>query len=263
MLSWFFLLDDLVVGLGIIATVVSIAILLAWPFVWSRWRKPLRACFIQDHDLTMLLSLLFSLTIGFLSAEIETRNESAASTVGMEANAFQTLAYMLSTSPRAAEALRPPATRYLNAVLKHEFSGDRQLIETSSGSARMSELFADVMAYSQAHDANDVASRTIVELVIRASEARGRRLALMQSGVNELKWYLVGFLLLALQLSLVLVTADSPRKMLIVLFLVSLAGGSTVAAAALQEDPFTPPRMVSSAPLELALKGLSSPPASN
>ena len=253
----------MVVGLGIVAAVVGFAMLLSWLFVWSPWRKSLRACFIEDRDLTMLLSLLFSLTIGFLSAEIESRNDAAASTVGVEANALQTLAYILSASPPAAEALRLPATKYLNAVLQHEFSGDRQLIATSTGSRLMNELFASAIKYSNAHAATDVASRTVVELAIRASEARSRRLALMQSGVNELKWFLVAFLLLALQVSVVLVTADNQRKMLTVLFLVSLAGGFTVAAAAVQEDPFTPPRMVSSAPMELALKAFTSPPQSN
>lgn len=261
MFEWLFLFDDFAVGLGIVLAFMGVAGLLAWLALRSPWSGGVRARFSATADLTMLLSLLFSLMIGFLGAEIEGRNDRATAAVNAEANALQSLASILVASPRAAEVLRKPALEYVQEVLRTEFSGQRRLMATSTGSARMSGLFGQAIAFSVSHGTADATPPLILELVVKASEARAQRLALMQSGVNELKWWLVCFLLLALQVSIVLVNVEQPQKMLTVLALVSLAGSVTVGAAALQEDPFTPPRMVSVGPLELVLKSLAPAPA--
>jgi hypothetical protein len=252
--------DDFLVATGIVLFFLGFAVSLGWLVLRSPWRDGLKKLCHGTSDLIMLLSLLFSLMIGFLASEIENRNDKAASAVGAEGNALQSLASILRASAPAASRLRQPAADYLGEVLKTEFSGVRQAIAASTASVKLADLFDEAIAFSAAHGEAGATPSLILEQVVKASEARAQRLALMQSGVNELKWWLVCFLLLALQVSIVLVNFEQPRKMLIVLALVSLAGSVTVAAAALQEDPFTPPRMVSVSPLELVLTSLAPVP---
>lgn len=54
-------------------------------------------------SLLSLLSLLFSLMIGVLASEIESRNEKDASAVGAEGNALRCLASILRASAPAAD----------------------------------------------------------------------------------------------------------------------------------------------------------------
>lgn len=261
-ISWIFQLDDYFIALGIVLLFLSMSLLYGWLITRSRWRDRLKALCWANSDLIMLLSLLFSLMIGFLASEIETRNEKATSAVSAEANAFQSLASILAASPPADGLLRQPTAEYLNEVLKAEFSGERRQIASSNAQAKLSHLFGKAIAFSATHGGVDATPPLILELIIKASEARALRFSLMRAGVNELKWWLVFFLLLALQLSIVMVYSNEPQKMLAVLLFVSIAGGATVSAAALQEDPFTPPRMVSAQPLEMALASLPSGPQS-
>ncbi len=254
--------DDFLVATGIVLFFLGFAVSLGWLVLRSPWRDGLKKLCHGTSDLIMLLSLLFSLMIGFLASEIENRNDKAASAVGAEGNALQSLASILRASAPAASRLRQPAADHLGEVLKTEFSGGRQAIATSTASVKLADLFDEAIAFSAAHGETGATPSLILEQVVKASEARAQRLALMRSDVNELKWVPVCFLLLALHASIVMVYSNEPRKMMVVLLFVSVAGGVTVGAAALQEDPFTPPRMVSVQPLEMALFSLPQVPRS-
>lgn len=260
MIKRLFEFGDCVVAFGIVLFFLGSALSLSWLVLRSPWRVRLKGLCHGSSDLIMLLSLLFSLMIGFLASEIENRNEKAASTVGAEANALQSLASILRASPSAASVLRQPTADYLGEILKTEFSGERRTMATSNASAKLNSLFDKAITFSAARGAADATSPLILEQVIKASEARAQRLALMRSDINELKWLLVCFLLLALLTSIVMVYSGEPRTMLVGVLFVAVAGGFTVGAAALQEDPFTPPRMVSAQPLEMVLASMTPAP---
>jgi hypothetical protein len=99
----------------------------------------------------------------------------------------------------------------------------------------------------------------ILEQALTASQARAARVALMGAEPNELRWYALLFLLVLIQAGIVLVDGVEPRRMISHMCLISLAGAVSIAVAAVSEDPFTPPRMVSVAPLKGALAALDAP----
>lgn len=254
MIEWLFHFSDFIAGSIITVAFLTAALCLIALVRWFPRPEKLASLHCSSPDLTMLLSIMFGLMIGFLASEVESRNEKAANAVNAEANALQNIAPMLIAHTSDAEAVRRAATIYINSALSTELSGRQSGTASAAASSSMVALFQAAIALAAANASTDAVSSRVLDLVIKASEARASRLAIAESAVNELKWWLVCFLLFALQVSIVLVHVNRPRTMTIVLLVVSFAGSVTVAAVAMQEDPFSPPRMVSVAPLEMALK---------
>lgn len=254
MIEWLFHFNDLIVGSIITVLFLTMALCLITLVRWFPRPEKLTALHCSSPDLTMLLSIVFGLMIGFLASEVEGRNEKATNAVNAEANALQNIASMLIARTPEVENVRRATTTYIRSVLLTELSGRQSGTASLAASKSMVVLFQSAIALAAANASADAVSSRVLDLVVKASEARASRLAIAEASVNELKWWLVCFLLFALQVSIVLVHVTTPRTMAIVLLVVSFAGSVTVAAVAMQEDPFSPPRMVSVVPLKMALK---------
>ena len=160
----------------------------------------------------------------------------------------------------APPGVRAAARAYLESTIKQELSGSRAAVEFTTASQKMEELSAAAAALTEVNMVSGTIRNAILELALSASDARARRIALMSAEPNELKWALIFYLLFSIQITLVLIHGEDTRRMIVHLLLISLAGSLSIAVAALSEDPFSHPRMVSIAPLEAALDALSKIP---
>ncbi len=257
MIQYLFEFDDWIVGATIVCLYLISALLLSAIALWSPFRTRMNIIGCATQDLLFFLGVLFSLSIGFLAVEIEDRIQKAASALSVEGNSLRGIASILKVEGPEATNVRAAARGYLENSIKRELSGSRTTIEFSTASQKMEELGAAAAALTEANAVSGPVRNMILELALRASDARARRIGLMSAEPNELKWALLLYLLFSIQVALVLIHGADTRRMVVHLLLISLAGSLSIAAAALTEDPFTQPRMVSIAPLEAALEALS------
>lgn len=257
MIHYLFQFDDWIVGAAIVSLFLVTALFLAGVGLWPPIRTRMKIIGCATQDLLFFLGILFSLSIGFLAVEIEDRLEKAASALSVEGNSLRGIASILRGEGPEAAKVRAAARSYLEASIKQELAGTRTAIEYSTASQKMEELGAAAAALAESGRVSDPIRTAILELALQASDARARRVGLMHAEPNELKWALLLFLLFSIQISVVLIHGAEPRRMVVHLVLISLAGSLSIASAALTEDPFTQPRMVSITPLEAALEALS------
>ncbi len=257
MIQYLFDFDDWMVGGVIVCLYLISALLLSVVALWSPLRTRVKIIGCATQDLLFFLGVLFSLSIGFLAVEIEDRIEKAASALSVEGNSLRGIASILKAEGPEAAKVRAAARGYLEESIKRELSGSRAAIEYSTASQKMEELGAAAAALTEVSAVSGPVRNMILELALRASDARARRIGLMRAEPNELKWALLLYLLFSIQMAVVLIHGTDARRMVVHLVLISLAGSLSIAAGALTEDPFTQPRMVSIAPLEAALDALS------
>lgn len=257
MIHYLFEFDDWVVGAAIVCLYLVTAFFLGAMALWPPIRKRIKIIGCATQDLLFFLGILFSLSIGFLAVEIENRLEKAASALSVEGNSLRGIASILKVEGPESAKVRAAARSYLEASIRLELSGSREKIEYSTASQKMEELGAAAAALAEAGGVGEPVRNKILDLALQASDARARRVGLMHAEPNELKWVLLLYLLLSIQLSVVLIHGADTRRMIVHLVLISIAGSVSIAAAALTEDPFTQPRMVSIEPLEAALDALS------
>jgi hypothetical protein len=257
MIHYLFEFDDWIVGAAIVCLYLITALFLAGIALWPPIRTRMKIIGCATQDLLFFLGVLFSLSIGFLAVEIEDRIEKAASALSVEGNSLRGIASILRVEGPEAAKVRAAARCYLEASIKLEISGSRMAIEYSTASQKMEELGAAAAALAESGRVSEPVRNMILQLALQASDARARRVGLMHAEPNGLKWALLLYLLFSIQLSVVLIHGADPRRMIVHLVLISLAGSLSIAAAALTEDPFTQPRMVSITPLEAALEALS------
>jgi|GEM_PF-2171815 len=256
MIQYLFEFDDWIVGSTIVCLYLVSALLLSAIVLWPRFRTRIKILGCATPDLLFFLGVLFSLNIGFLAVEIEDRIQKAANALSVEGNSLRGIASILKVEGPAGNAVRTAARNYLESTIKRELSGSRAAIEFATASQKMEELGAAAAALTEVSAVSGTVRNMALELALSASDARARRLALMSAEPNELKWALLFYLLLSIQVAVVLIHGEDTRRMIVHLMLISLAGSLSLAAAALSEDPFTQPRMVSIAPLEAALAAL-------
>lgn len=257
MIQYLFDFDDWIVGGVIVCLYLISALLLSVVALWSPLRTRVKIIGCATQDLLFFLGVLFSLSIGFLAVEIEDRIEKAASALSVEGNSLRGIASILKAEGPEAAKVRAAARGYLEESIKRELSGSRAAIEYSTASQKMEELGAAAAALTEVSAVSGPVRNMILELALRASDARARRIGLMRAEPNELKWALLLYLLFSIQIAVVLIHGADARRMVVHLVLISVAGSLSIAAGALTEDPFTQPRMVSIAPLEAALEALS------
>ena len=256
MIQYLFEFDDWIVGSTIVCLYLVSALLMSAIVLWRPLRSRMKIVCCATPDLLFFMGVLFSLNIGFLAVEIEDRIQKAANALSVEGNSLRGIASILKAVGPEGASVRAAARAYLESTIKQELSGSRAAVEFTTASQKMEELSTAAAALTEVNMVSGTIRNAILELALSASDARARRIALMSAEPNELKWALIFYLLFSIQIALVLIHGEDTRRMIVHLLLISLAGSLSIAVAALSEDPFSHPRMVSIAPMEAAFDAL-------
>lgn len=236
--------------------------LFAFLLYWITYRTRLRPAI---HSLTGIvppfigtIGILFGLLTGFLANDIADRNRQAGRAVLVEANALHD-AYTLSLASYSdMSTIRTSLRDYARSALREEWPHITDIGRNTKTEAAFEELLREVADPNIPRIAGQAVHSALMNAISRAGIARSERLALGGDLTNSIKWltvFLLGFLT---QIAVGLVHLEKPRAHLAALALLTVAVVVVLGLIALQEQPFSGPVQVSSAPMEEFLDIVSS-----
>jgi hypothetical protein len=225
---------------------------------WLTFRSPVRAHVQSLSGIVApffnAVAVLFALLTGFLAGDVMDRTRLAERAVHVESGALDNLNALALASATDTAAIREALRDYVDAVVNDEWARmaeGRNSVKTESALTALLRAIADpkvAPAASQAvHDG-------MVNLALKAAEARSDRIALNSRFSDAPRWATVLLLCLVTQLAIGMVHMERPRAHVAALTIFSLAAIVTLGLIAIQEYPFDGPMKVPPTPLEMVLK---------
>ena len=227
-----------------------------WFIVGRRTREFVHRHCIAPPVVLVPITVMFSLLAGFLAAEIGQRDATAKRSVADEGRALMTIEALTQTSSSRFADVRDAARRYAVIAAEEEFArfGDRG--ESPGATAALADL--ERMAAGHAFDAGNaglVADR-MMQAVLLLQQSRAERV-LVRQGNSGFQWVTVLSLSVLCIVSIALSHADKPQAAIAAWWLFIPAMFVVLGVLALRENPFSPPISVSPAPLNAAVRCLS------
>ena len=204
----------------------------------------------------MPITVMFSLLVGFLGAEIGQRNQRAERCVAEEARALETIHFLMGNND--VDGVRQAAHHYATIAVDDEYPEFFRRGELGAATAAVDTLSRAAGEYARSAGSSAVAAGGIMESVLLLKRARGERMIVLREN-SGYAWITV------LALSLLAICAigcshledASMRLTAWGLFLPAVV--IVLGMLALRENPYSPPLSVSATPLETA-RGHLAPP---
>lgn len=204
------------------------------------------------------VGILFGLLTGFLANDIADRNRQAARAVLSEANALHD-AYTLSIASYSDRStIRAAMREYARSALRDEWPHISDVGRNAKTEAAFEELLREVADPNIPRVAGQAVHAALMSAISRAGIARSERLSLGGDLTSGIKWLTVLLLGVLTQIAIGLVHLEKPRAHAAAMTLFSISVVVVLGLIALQEQPFSGPVQVSSAPLEEFLEIVSS-----
>lgn len=217
--------------------------------------------FLQRHCratpiLMMPITVMFSLLVGFLGAEIVQRNQRAERCVAEEARALETIHFLMNGNESGG--VREAAYRYATIAVDEEYPEFFRRGELAAATAAVDFLSRAAAAYANSPASSAVAAGGIIESVLSLKRARGERMLVLRENSGYAWLIVLGLSILAvIAIGFGHVGDPSARLTTWALFIPAVV--LVLGMLAIRENPYSPPISVSAAPLELARTHLSAP----
>lgn len=195
---------------------------------------------------------LFGLLMTFLSQDVWDANRRAFSAVAIEREQLATLS-TLSVNDGVASSELPRAIRaYVEAVVGLEWKAMENGEESPEAEAALDRL---TRAASDARIA-PAFQRILIDTVMKLRSAREQRLSIAGAYPDDRKWAAVILIAFVTQISLAVVHMEKARPQLLAQTIFGAAAVVAISLVAAVEEPYSPPKAVSSEPLERLLEKL-------
>lgn len=245
--------------LGILVAICVGLAILVYALVVGRHTRDFMARHCRATSVVMMpLTLMFGLLVGFLGAEIHQRNQRACRCVADEGRALETIHFLTRTPQPQLMSVRDAARGYAALVVEEEFPRFGQHGESPAAVAAVDALERVAADYAMSPGSSAVAAGGIMEAVLLLKKSRDERV-LVRGETSEFEWFTVLVLSLLGIVAIGLSHTSEPRVMIVVWGLFIPAVVVVLGMLALRENPYRPPLSVSAAPLESALRHLSTP----
>lgn len=234
-----------------------IAFLIYWITYRTRLRPPIHTLTGIVPPFIGTIGILFGLLTGFLANDIADRNRQAARAVLVEANALHD-AYTLSIASYSdMSTIRAALRDYARSALRDEWPHISDIGRNAKTETAFENLLREVADPNIPRVAGQAVHGALMSAISRAGIARSERLALGGDLTNGIKWLTVFLLGVLTQIAIGLVHLEKPRAHVAALTLFSIAVVVVLGLIALQEQPFSGPVQVSSAPMEEFLESVA------
>ena len=200
------------------------------------------------------VGILFSLSVGFMGADIWQRGERAQQAVLQEASQLQLLSNLAHNLEPATQPLAQGVCTYTRAVVQEEWPLMLGHGRTApSAEAALDSILQAMVTPEFIRQMDGTLRREMLSAFQQIRQSRVNRLQLSGSHSHSGKWILVIFLGFMTQIAIGLVQLDTPRGQAITLAVFSIAMTVTLILLAGMDQPFTEPFAVPNTPLaELA-----------
>jgi hypothetical protein len=227
-----------------------------WFVVGQRTREFVHRNCMAPPVVVVPITVMFSLLAGFLAAEIGQRDASAKRCVADEGRALMTIEALTQTSPSRFGDVRDAARKYAVIAAEEEFPRFGEHGESPGAKAALADL--ERMAAGHAFDAGNagVVADRMMQAVLLLQQSRAERV-LIRQGNSGFQWITVLSLSLLCIVAIALSHADKPQAAIAAWWLFIPAMFVVQGVLAVRENPFSPPISVSPAPLEGAVRCLS------
>jgi hypothetical protein len=195
---------------------------------------------------------LFGLLMTFLSQDVWDANRRAYSAVAMEREQLVTLLALTENHGAGPSDLSQPIRNYVETVVGLEWKSMEDGEESPEAEAALDTL---TRAASGAKIERPY-QRVLVDTVMKLRSAREQRLAIAGAYPDDRKWAAVILIAFITQVSLAAVHLDRARPQLLAQAIFAAAAVVAIALVAAVEEPYSPPKAVSSEPLEQLLNKL-------
>ena len=182
------------------------------------------------------------------------QEETRGQKVETESSALANLNALARASAADTAAIREALRDYLDAVVNDEWPQMAEGQTSAKTEAALATLLHAVADPKTAPAAGQAVHGSLVQLVIKAAEARAERLALNSRFSGAIRWATVLLLCLMTQLAIGMVHLERPRAHIAAVTIFLLAAIIALGLIAIQEYPFDGPLSVPPTPLERLIK---------
>lgn len=235
------------------AAFVALALLLCWLTFASPFAPALQDWKGVAPPFVGVPATLFALLMTFLSQDVWDANRRAYRAVATEREQLTTLLALTGNHGAGPDDLSQPIREYVEAVVGLEWKSMEDGEESSEAETALDTL---TRAASEAR-IQPAYQRVLVDTMMKLRSAREQRLAIAGAYPDDRKWAAVILIAFITQCSLAAVHLDRARPQLLAQALFIAAAVVVVSLVAAVEEPYSPPKAVSSEPLEQLLKKLA------
>lgn len=193
---------------------------------------------------------LFGLLMTFLSQDVWDANRRAYSAVALEREQLMTLITLDGDHGVGADDLPKAVRNYIESVVALEWKAMENGKEAPEAEAALNAL---TRAASTAK-VEPAFQRALIDTVMKLRSAREQRLAIAGAYPDDRKWAAVILIAFLTQIALAVVHLERAGAQLLAQAIFSAAAIVALSLVASVEEPFAPPKGVSSQPLEQLLE---------
>jgi hypothetical protein len=234
------------------------AVVIAWLTFRSPLRGQIQRCSGIVAPYFASIALLFSLLTGFLAGDVIDRFKQGVRAVQTEAGALSSLDALIRASAVDAEPIRKALVIYIRTLVGDEWPKMSAAQTSTQAEAALAGLLRAIADPAIAPAAGTAVQGGLIQLGLQAATARSDRIALNTSHADDIKWTTVLLLCLMTQISIGMVHLERARAQIASLTIFTIAAVIALGMIAIQEAPFDGPLQLPPAPLERALKTITS-----
>ncbi|WP_424361363.1 hypothetical protein [Methylocystis parvus] len=197
-------------------------------------------------------AVLFGLLMTFLSQDVWDANRRAHREIALEREQLVTLSALADNHGSGRGDVTRAVRRYVEAVVGLEWKS----MENGEESQEAEEAL-DALTRAVSSAKIDAAfQRVLIDTVMKLRSAREERIAIAGAYPDDRKWAAVILIAFITQMSLAVVHLDRARPQLLAQAIFAAAAIVAITLVAAVEEPYSPPKAVSSEPLEQLLDKL-------
>ncbi|WP_370568533.1 hypothetical protein [Methylocystis sp. Sn-Cys] len=248
-IHWWMSQTTTVMALTLSGTMIALALFLCW----LSFASPLSA---RMHNWKGVVppfvgvpATLFGLLMTFLSQDVWDANRRAYSALALEREELMTL-MTLSGNGVGADDLPAALRNYIESVVALEWKAMENGEPAPEAEAALNALTRVVSAAK----VEPAFQRALIDTVMKLRSAREQRLAIAGAYPDDRKWAAVIIIAFITQIALAVVHLERAGSQLLAQAIFSAAAIVALSLVASVEEPFAPPKGVSSQPLEQLLE---------
>lgn len=249
LIHWWMSQTTATMALTLIAAMTTLALFLCWLAFASPLAPSMQNWKGVVPPFVGVPATLFGLLMTFLSQDVWDANRRAYRAVALEREQLVTLMALDGNHGADASDLPKAIRNYIESVVGLEWKTMQNGEEAPEAEAALNAL---TRAASTAR-VEPAFQRALVDTVMKLRSAREQRLAIAGAYPDDRKWAAVILIAFITQIAIAVVHLERARSQLLAQAIFSAAAIVAISLVASVEEPFTPPKGVSSQPLEQLL----------
>ncbi len=232
-----------------------LAVVLCWLSFASPFTPLLQSCKGVVPPFVGVPATLFGLLMTFLSQDVWEANRQAYRALALEREQLVTLSALSENHGVDPRELPRAIRSYIEATVGLEWKEMEKGAESPEAEAALNTL---TRAASSAR-IEPAFQRALIDSVMKLRSAREQRLAVAAAFPDDRKWAAVIIIAFITQISLAVTHLERARPQLLAQTIFGAAAVVAISLVASVVEPYTPPKAVSSDPLEQLLEKLPKP----